>query len=239
MFSHPAGRKWQLLAAFRNALTGLGADARDMNASAPAHTRSAAGLYSIKPGFQRLLSPLADGLARRQVEPDALTYAAVGCGVLGGAALGLSSRAPLLLFALPVLIVARLGLNALDGMVATRRGVARPWGKVLNEVCDRLADLAFFWPLLLVPGTNPLWVSAALAAVLLVAFVGVLGEAVGSARQYGGNMGKADRMALLGVAAVASGVLSSPLPLQVLPVVLVGGSLLTLVQRLEAIHAAV
>jgi CDP-diacylglycerol--glycerol-3-phosphate 3-phosphatidyltransferase len=197
-----------------------------------------AGLYSIKPRFQLLLAPLAEGLARRRVDPDALTFAAVGFGVLGGLALSQSPRMPLLLWTIPPLVVARLGLNALDGMVATRRGVARPWGKVLNELCDRLADLAFFWPLLILPGISPLWASAAIAAMLLVAFVGVLGEAAGGARQYGGSMGKADRMACLGIAATASALLASPIPLQLLPIVLVGGGLLTLVQRLERIHAA-
>ena len=202
-------------------------------------TPALAGLYSIKPRFQSLLAPLADGLAGRRVNPDELTFAALGCGVLGGLALSLSPRMPLLLWTIPPLIVARLGLNALDGMVATRRGVARPWGKVLNELCDRLADLAFFWPLLVVPTVSPLWASAALASMLLVAFVGVLGEAVAGVRQYGGCMGKADRMVCLGLAAAASALLTSSVPLQLLPIVIVGGGLLTLVQRLERIHAAV
>jgi phosphatidylglycerophosphate synthase len=199
---------------------------------------SSAGLYAVKPRFQSLLAPIADALAERKVSPDVLTCAAVGVGVVAGAGLALSPRAPAILATIPVLCAARLALNALDGMVATRRGVARPWGKVLNEVCDRLADVAFFSPLLFLSGVSPLWASAALAAMLLVAFVGVLGETVTGARQYGGSMGKADRMACLGLAATASAVLGSSLPLQVLPIVLVGGSLLTVCQRLERIHAA-
>ena len=197
-----------------------------------------AGLYSVKPRFQSLLAPIADSLAERGVNPDLLTYAATGLGAISGTALALSPRAPALLWTIPAFCAARLGLNALDGMVATRRGVARSWGKVLNELCDRLSDIAFFAPLLLLPTINPLWASAALATLLLVPFVGVLGETVVGARQYGGSMGKADRMAWLGLAAVASALLSSELPLQLLPIVLVGGSLVTLCQRLERIHAA-
>jgi CDP-diacylglycerol--glycerol-3-phosphate 3-phosphatidyltransferase len=227
--------RWQLLAVFCTALTAARLDAQAMSDSTP----SLAGLYSIKPRFQSLLAPVADGLARHRVDPDALTFAAVGCGVLGGLALSQSRQVPLLLWIVPPLIVARLGLNALDGMVATRRGVARPWGKVLNELCDRFADLAFFWPLLVLPAVNPLWAAAAIAAMLLVAYAGVLGEAAGGVRQYGGSMGKADRMACLGVAVATTALLASPIPLQVLPIVIVGGCLLTLVQRLERIHAAV
>ena len=98
---------------------------------------SVSSLYSIKPRFQSVLGPLADALARREVNPDALTLAAVGCAAVGGTALALSQAAPAWLWAVPVAATVRLTLNALDGMVATRRGVARAWGKVLNELCDR------------------------------------------------------------------------------------------------------
>jgi CDP-diacylglycerol--glycerol-3-phosphate 3-phosphatidyltransferase len=199
---------------------------------------SSAGLYAIKPRFQSLLAPIADSLAERNVRPDLLTCTAVALGVAAGAALALSPEAPAILWTIPALCVARLALNALDGMVASRSSVARPWGKVLNEVCDRLADLAFFSPLLLLRSVSPLWASGALTSMLLVAFVGVLGETVTGARQYGGSMGKADRMACLGLAAITSAVLGNDIPLQVLPIVLVGGSLLTVCQRLERIHAA-
>ena len=200
--------------------------------------RAPSGLYAVKPRFQALLAPLADSLATRGANPDALTVSAVGCAALGGIALAFSPKTPTLLWAVPPLVAARLALNALDGMVATRRGVARPWGKVLNELCDRLADLAFFWPLLLLPGVNQLWASASIAALLLVAFTGALGEVVTGVRQYGGPMGKADRMACLGVAAAASALLSSAVPLRVLPIVIVGGSLFTAYRRLEHVHAA-
>jgi len=200
---------------------------------------SVASLYSIKPRFQSVLGPVADALARREVNPDALTLAAVGCAAVGGGALLLSVREPAWLWAIPVTASARLTLNALDGMVATRRGVARAWGKVLNELCDRVSDLAFFGPLLVLPGVDHTWAALALSTMLLVAFVGVLGEAAGATRQYGGVMGKADRMAWLGLAAAASALLGTDLPLQALPILVVGGGMLTLVQRLERIHAAV
>jgi CDP-diacylglycerol--glycerol-3-phosphate 3-phosphatidyltransferase len=197
------------------------------------------GLYAIKPRFQALLAPLADGLAARNVQPDALTFAAVGCAALGGAALAASPDRPELLLAVPLLVIARLSLNALDGMVATRLEVARPWGKVLNELCDRVADLAFLWPMALVPGASVPLVTAALCATLLVSFLGVLGEAAGAGREYGGVMGKADRMAWLGIAAVGSLTTQSFVPLQLLPVVLLVGAALTLFQRGARIHAAV
>jgi phosphatidylglycerophosphate synthase len=191
----------------------------------------AGGLYAHKPGFQRRLAGAADWLAGRGVHPDGVTYTAMGCAVLGGLALmaGLANAA--LLWLVPPLAGLRLTLNALDGMIATRRGLARPWGKVLNEFTDRVADLAFLGPLLLVPGANTVLVTAALCLTLLVSFLGVLAEAAGAGRQYGGLMGKADRMLWLSLACAASAATGSLLPLRALPLVLIGGGLVTLVQR--------
>jgi phosphatidylglycerophosphate synthase len=192
------------------------------------------GLYAAKPRFQQLLGSPADALARAGIHPDVLTAAAVGCGVVGGLALNIG-----LLWLVPLLAFVRLALNALDGMVAVRRGLARPWGKVLNEMADRLADLAFLSPLLLVPGADSLLVVSALVTTLLVSYVGVLAEAAGAVRQYGGLMGKADRMLWLSLACLASSLSGSWLPLQVLPAVLLIGGLLTIVQRGVRTHAAV
>lgn len=200
--------------------------------------RPAGGLYAAKPAFQRRLSGTADWLAARGVHPDLLTWCAVVCGLLGGLALAAGAARPLLLWAVPPLTCLRLALNALDGMVATRRGLARPWGKVLNELCDRLADLAFLAPLMLVPDSSPVLVTAALCATLLVSFIGVLAEAAGAGRQYGGLMGKADRMLWLALACVATAASGQHLFLRVLPVVLLIGATITLIQRGGRTHAA-
>ena len=123
-------------------------------------------------------------------------------------------------------------------MVALRSGLARPWGKVLNEFCDRLADLAFFAPLFLVPNTNAVVVAAALVSVLLVSYLGILSEAAGARREYGGLLGKADRMLCLGAATAFTAAGGDFIALRLLPAVLIAGSIVTLVQRARRIHAA-
>jgi CDP-diacylglycerol--glycerol-3-phosphate 3-phosphatidyltransferase len=196
------------------------------------------GLYAAKPRFQRRLARLATWLAERDVHPDVVTYAGLACAALGGAALAIGLEYTLWLWVVPVLAAARLTCNALDGMVATRSGLARPWGKVLNELCDRLADLAMLAPLLLVPEANLPSVCAMLLTTLLVSYLGVLSEAAGAGREYGGCMGKADRMLWLGLATAVSAATGDLLALRVLPVFLLAGALLTLVQRGGRIHAA-
>jgi CDP-diacylglycerol--glycerol-3-phosphate 3-phosphatidyltransferase len=194
------------------------------------------GLYTIKPAFQRTLRPVEDWLVARRVHPDRLTLAALGVALIGGAALALSPVAPGLLLLVSVAALARLALNALDGLVARRLGLARPWGEVVNELGDRLADLAFFGGLLLRPEARLELGAAALAAMLLSSYVGLLGKAAGGRRQYGGVLGKADRMLLLALAAPMLPVHGALVVNGVLALTLVG-ALATLAQRLRAVAA--
>ena len=158
------------------------------------------GIYAIKPTFQRSLHGVEDRLVAWQVHPDRLTFLALAVSGLGAACLFLAPLRPELLLVVPFVAVVRTALNALDGMVAVRRGLARPWGEVLNEFCDRLADVLLFGGLALSGATSPLLGGAALVAVLLGSYLGILARAAGGRRQYGGPMGKADRMILLAVA---------------------------------------
>jgi CDP-diacylglycerol--glycerol-3-phosphate 3-phosphatidyltransferase len=196
------------------------------------------GLYALKPRFAAALAAPADWLVARRVDPDALTAAGVGCALGVGACLaatGLETR--LALLAAP-LALARLTFNALDGLVAGRARTARPWGSVVNELGDRVADLGVFAGLALVPGVSVGLVGAAAALSLLASHVGVAAEAAGGRRLRGGPMGKADRMAALADAAIASGLSGDLLFLRLLPAVVLVGAVATLVLRLKEAHGA-
>jgi hypothetical protein len=62
--------------------------------------------------------------------------------------------------------------------------------------------------------------------------------AAGAGRQYGGPMGKADRMAWLGLAAALTAATGSVVALQILPGVLLAGALLSVLERGVRTHAA-
>ncbi|MBI4310205.1 MAG: CDP-alcohol phosphatidyltransferase family protein [Chloroflexi bacterium] len=144
-------------------------------------------LYAIKPRFQRALRIVERPLVRRRVHPDVLTLSALGLSVLGGAAIAASRWQPWLLLIVPAIVFLRLALNALDGMVAKDLGVARPWGEVLNELSDRLSDLALFGGLATMPGVELPLAAVAVALMLLVSYAGILSKAAGGFRQYGGS----------------------------------------------------
>lgn len=189
------------------------------------------GIYAIKPAFQRSLRPVEDLLVEWRVSPDAITAGALGLSAAGGAALAFSAQEPLLLLAAPVAAIGRTALNALDGLVAKRTGTARAWGEVLNEFSDRLADMALLGGLALAGLAPGLVAASAIVAVLLGSYLGVLSKAAGGPRQYGGVMGKADRMVLLAVAAPMALIFDAEVVVTAFFAAVVAGAVVTIIQR--------
>lgn len=162
------------------------------------------GLYAVKPWFVSRLRRIEDKLVARRVGADRVTYAGLVAAVIAGAMIaagGLLDQ-PMLWLAVPPLIVVRLACNALDGAIARRTRTARPFGVVLNEVCDRAADAAVIAPTAFVAGSGLAF--GATAAAFAVGCTGVLSQAVTGRRETGGPMGKADRMAAIAIASVAA-----------------------------------
>lgn len=194
-------------------------------------------LYAVKPKFQSLLRRLADRLVAGGVSADALTAVGLGAATLAGgiiAAAGVQPQGWLLI--VPPLLFARIACNALDGMVARGTATARPWGGVINEVGDRAADLLCFGGLVL-SGALPAFVAAALLPlVLLVSYLGIVGQTLGGGRCYAGPLGKADRMLLLGSYCCLAPFVSWAAP--VVGWTLVVGLALTAVNRLRATRVA-
>lgn len=158
-------------------------------------------IYLLKGRFQDLLRPGVRLLARAGVTANQVTLAAAALSLL--VALLVSSAAParpLLYLLLPVWMLLRMALNAVDGMLAREFGQQSPLGAYLNELCDVVADAALYLCLLTVPGVHAplLWTMVLLA--LLTEYAGVLGVMVGGGRRYEGPMGKSDRAFLVGLA---------------------------------------
>jgi CDP-diacylglycerol--glycerol-3-phosphate 3-phosphatidyltransferase len=195
------------------------------------------GIYRIKPRFQQSLGGIESTLVRRRVHPDYLTVGALVLSILGGVALWGSNRQHWLLFLIPVVATGRTALNALDGLVARDTGLARPWGEVLNEFCDRLADVSLLTGVALGLGGNPKLGAVVIVVMLLSSYLAILSKAAGGRRQYGGVMGKADRMIYLSLASVIAFVLPSRPILTYFLVVVLVGLIVTIVQRARATHA--
>ena len=153
------------------------------------------GLYALKPWYAARLRPARAALVERRVPPAALTWTGVGAGVLAGLAFATGYG-----LAVPPLVALRLAAANLDGAVARETGRATPYGGVLNELGDRLADLALLAGLVAV-APLPL-VLATLLAATLPSWVALAGAAAGAPRRNGGPMGKTERCLLACVAAL-------------------------------------
>ncbi len=195
------------------------------------------GIYKIKPRFQRALGGIERNLIRRRVHPDYLTLGALALSVVGGVLLYLSNWLSLFELLVIPIAIGRTALNALDGLVARGTGLARPWGEVLNEFSDRLADVALLTGVCFAPGGNPRLGAVTIVVMLLSSYLGTAAKAAGGKRQYIGVMGKADRMIYLSVASLLAFFLPRiPIYTIYLGAVLVG-LCFTIYQRLQAIHA--
>lgn len=161
-------------------------------------------IYRVKPAFRASLRGMERALIAAGVTADALTVAGVVFAACGGLAIWLGREGGPLLLVVPAAVFLRTAANALDGMVATTTGTARPAGLVLNEAADRVADVLIFLPMALVPGVTDLLVAGALAMMLTTSCMGLAVQAAGGPRLYAGPMGKPDRMAVVGLAALAA-----------------------------------
>jgi phosphatidylglycerophosphate synthase len=186
--------------------------------------------YGSKRGIVARLDGVIGRLAAAGVAPDAVTLSALPLAVLGGACLLLSPTVPIALAIVPIAAGLRLGTNLIDGALARATGRSHARGELLNEVVDRLADVALLGPVAFLPGAQRETVLLGLTGAVLASFVGVASRAAGGARLYRGILSKPGRMALLSVSAVAV-LVFGPSAWGPFGPLLLGGTVLTVVER--------
>jgi phosphatidylglycerophosphate synthase len=158
------------------------------------------GLYALKPWYATRLGGVRRMLAARGVPPTAVSLAGVGFGAAAGAVMFVRAPGPVAAVAVGVLLAARLACANLDGGLARERGCATRFGAVLNEVTDRLAELAALAGVVALAPAGV--VAAAALAASAPSWVSLAGAAAGAARIQGGPVGKTERCVILvGVAA--------------------------------------
>ena len=162
-------------------------------------------LYALKPWFQALLRPLAAKLARAGVTANQVTLAAAAGSLLLGALVAANSDTHLWFLLIPIWLLLRMGLNALDGMLAREHGQKTALGAYLNEIGDLVSDVALYLPFAFLAVFHPLWVVAVIFLALLSEFAGVLGPMIGGTRRYDGPLGKSDRALAFGILGLAAG----------------------------------
>jgi len=168
-------------------------------------------VYALKPRFQALLRPLVAPLPRIGVTANSVTIvAAVGSVLAGAVTAWLADRRRVFLI-IPVWLLVRMALNAIDGMLAREFHQKSVLGGYLNELGDVVSDAALYAPFALVAPFGPLGVGLVIVLSTLTEFAGALGPTMGASRRYDGPMGKSDRAVVFGALGVWVGCLG-PMP---------------------------
>jgi CDP-diacylglycerol--glycerol-3-phosphate 3-phosphatidyltransferase len=162
-------------------------------------------IYDLKPRFQALLRPATDWLAARGVSANQVTISAAVLSLAVGALLATFPASRTVLLLVPVILLVRMALNAIDGMLAREHGMKSRLGAVLNELGDVISDAGLYLPLALVPGVPAALLVAAVVLGIIAEMAGVVAVQIGAARRYDGPFGKSDRAFAFGLIAFLLG----------------------------------
>ncbi|ELZ03622.1 CDP-alcohol phosphatidyltransferase family protein [Natrialba aegyptia] len=165
-------------------------------------------LDRFRPYVSRFLDPFVTGFDRVGMTPNGVSVLAFGMAVLAAGAFFLGGRAdPVWYLVAAVLVFVNGWLDIVDGALAREQEVASAGGDLLDHVLDRYADIVIIGGLAAGIG-NYLLGFLAVTGVVMTSYLGTQAQAVGLDRVYGGLVGRADRLAIIGVV----GVLAFPVP---------------------------
>src|SRR5882672_7753694 len=106
-------------------------------------------------------------LYRAGVTANQVTVAACLVSLAVGAWLAAHAGSSQLFLAIPLWLLVRMALNAIDGMLAREHGQASRLGAYLNELTDVISDAALYAPFALLPGSNP-WLIGLVIVLALI-----------------------------------------------------------------------
>jgi phosphatidylglycerophosphate synthase len=138
---------------------------------------------------------------RLGIHPNTVSYASIVAAAGAGLCFWQAAALPALLIPAVGFCYLRLWFNMLDGMVALASGKASRAGEIVNELPDRISDVIIFAGVAHSGLCHPLGGYWAAIFALLVAYVGILGQAVGVQREFSGLMTKPWRVVTLHVGA--------------------------------------
>lgn len=167
-------------------------------------------LDRLRPLADRALSPFVTGARDLGLTPNGVSVLAILVAAAAGASFFFAGDATLLYPVGGVLVFVNGWLDLLDGALARELETDSPAGDLLDHVLDRYADIFVVVGLAGGVGRYDLGI-AAVTGVLMTSYLGTQAQAVGLDRVYGGLLGRADRLALVGVVSVLMIALPDPL----------------------------
>ncbi len=130
-------------------------------------------------------------MAKKGITANQITISAILLSFAYAALLCLNIKSLWLL--LPVILFIRMGLNAIDGMLARDYNMKSKLGMALNELGDIASDTALFIPFMFY-APNASWeIAAFIFVAAMTETCGILAYMISGERRYDGPMGKSDR----------------------------------------------
>ncbi|GAB3685017.1 CDP-alcohol phosphatidyltransferase family protein [Salinarchaeum chitinilyticum] len=160
-------------------------------------------LDRLRPLADKGLSPFVTAAARVGLTPNGVSVLAFLVAVVAAGSFVAAGEEPLYFVAGGLLVAVSGWLDLVDGALARRLDVASPAGDLLDHVLDRYADIVLIAGIAAGIERYALGLLA-VTGVLMTSYLGTQIQAVGLGREYGGLIGRADRLVLVGVAAVAT-----------------------------------
>jgi archaetidylinositol phosphate synthase len=145
------------------------------------------------------------------MDPMAIAFSKVDPNVISGISLVLAGMAGLIIYLSPnywqlflplatVLVLLSGFFDGLDGKVARLIGQSSRRGDFIDHVFDRYADIFMIGAIAVSAWCNPYVGIMAIIGVMLTSYMGTQAQALGCGRNYGGLLGRADRLLVLMVA---------------------------------------
>ena len=156
----------------------------------------------------RLLGPWVRAAAKLGLSPDQVSVVAFAVAVAAAGAFAVGE--PVFYLAGAVCVLLNGWLDLVDGALARHLEVSSDGGDLLDHVLDRYADIAVIAGFTVGIGAYALGF-AAVTGVLMTSYMGTQIQAVGIGREYGGLLGRADRLALMGIVGVVAAAYSAPI----------------------------
>jgi phosphatidylglycerophosphate synthase len=167
-----------------------------MTAYEPTSRRPIAGMF-------RKTAHAAVGIAvRARIHPDVFSYASIVAALISGVLFWQSRTHPRFIVIAVAFALIRLWLNMFDGMVALAAGKASKKGEIINDLPDRISDVLIFAGIAHSGWCNPFYAYWVALAAVIVAYVGLFGQAVGVQREFSGVMAKPWRIVALSIGAL-------------------------------------
>jgi len=155
-------------------------------------------LERYRAGWETTLHPAARTAQRLGITPNLLTGASLVFAIVAAVFFALAAKgAEIFLFLGAAAVAVNAILDGLDGRLARLTNTSSKRGDYLDHVVDRYSDASILLGLALSPLGSELWGLLALAGTFLTSYMGTQAQALGLGRNYGGWLGRADRLVIL------------------------------------------